>query len=172
MSAAAYSWRCACCGNEFTGLPMDLFFEEPFDWQSLDGETRRRSFLDEDFCEVRYGDGTVDRFIRCLLHLPVPELGEDFRFGVWMSVSERSWGIYLDGFGKGSYETGGCFGYLMHEIPDYPGSSGLHANVCFRPDDLRPIVELQDADHPLVAAQREGIDIAQVTRWAAMTHAA
>lgn len=171
MGAAAYSWRCACCGEEFTGLPMDIAFGEPVDWGALDTATRRRSFADEDFCEVRYADGAVDRFIRCLLHLPVPELGEDFRFGVWMSVSERSWDIYRNGFGDGRYETEGCFGYLMHDIPDYPGSFGLHADVWFRPDNLRPVVELHDIDHPLVLAQKGGADVAQVARWASMMHA-
>lgn len=149
---------------------MDLFFGEPVDWEALDRPTRRRSFVDEDFCEVRYADGAVDRFIRCLLHLPVPEFGDDFRFGVWISVSEQSWDIYRKGFGGGSYQTNGCFGYLMHDIPDYPGSFLLNADVWFQPNNLRPVVELHEVEHPLVAAQRNGVDVAQVARWASMTH--
>jgi hypothetical protein len=59
---------------------------------------------------------------------------------------------------------------LADKIPEYPNSSGLHANVWFRDGRQRPTVELQDADHPLVKAQRDGIDVMQIERWVASTH--
>jgi hypothetical protein len=170
MSAEAYHWRCACCGEEFTGLPMDIALGLPVDWDALDQETRAASQLDEDFCQVRNSDGEMDRFIRCLLPLPVPGISSEFRFGVWMSVSERSWAIYRMGFDDGVYSEEGCFGYLMNEVPDYQGSFLLHADVFFQPGKLRPKVVLQEAKHPLVAAQRHGIDLAQIQRWAAKMH--
>lgn len=147
---------------------MDAAFSAPVDWGELDDATRAASRLDSDFCRVRYPDGVTDRFIRCVLPLPVPELDAEFGFGVWMSVSERSWDVYEAGFDSGTYGQDGCFGYLMHEIPGFDGSRGLHADIWFRPDGLRPAVALRETDHPLFAAQRDGVSVAQVERWAAL----
>ena len=170
MSAEAYRWRCSCCGEDQTGLPMDIAMALPVNWDGLDPETRAASHLDADFCELRYSNGQVDRFIRCVLPLPVPRISSEFRFGVWMSVSERSWDIYRTGFDSGVYGVEGCFGYLMQEVPDYEGSYLLHADVFFQPGNLRPSVVLQEAEHPLVAAQRHGIEVEQIERWAALSH--
>jgi hypothetical protein len=133
MSAEAYRWRCACCGEEYSGLPMDMALASPVNWDNLDRETRAASQLDDDFCEVRYPNGEAHRFIRCVLPLPVHRIAGEFRLGVWMSVSERSWDIYRIGFDSGVYGEEGCFGYLMHEVPDYRGSFLLHADVFFQP---------------------------------------
>ena len=151
-------------------MPMDFALALPLDWDDLDPATRAASHLDEDFCEVRYSNGEVSRFIRCVLPLPVPRIASEFRFGVWISVSERSRDIYRIGFESGEYGEEGCFGYLMHEVPEYEGSYLLHANVFFQPEKLRPNVFLQDAEHPLVTAQRHGIEVAQIERWAALSH--
>jgi len=170
MSAEAYRWRCACCGEEQTGLPMDMAMALPFEWDGLDAETRAASHLDQDFCELRYSNGEVSRLIRCVLPLPVSSIAGEFRFDVWMSVSEKSWDTYRAGFESGVYGAKGCFAYLMHEAPDYEASYRLHADVFFQPEKLRPRVALQDANHPLVAAQRRGIEVAQIERWVALSH--
>ncbi|PBB94292.1 hypothetical protein CK215_02315 [Mesorhizobium sp. WSM3864] len=170
MSAEAYRWRCACCDQEFTGLPTDIAFGAPVNPDALDEVARSTFRKNDDFCVVSYATGQTDRFIRCLLPLPVPQLSEEFCFGVWMSVSERIWNVYRAGFDSGQYEDELCFGYLMHDIPEYPSSMHLHANVVFQPGNLRPRVFLHDADHPLVAAQREGVDVRQIERWVALTH--
>ncbi|MGF7005760.1 DUF2199 domain-containing protein [Aminobacter sp. BE322] len=170
MSAKAYRWRCSCCGEDHVGLPMDMMFGEPVDWDALDDATRAASTLDDDFCEVRHSTGEVDRFIRCLLPLPVPRMCSEFRLGVWMSVSERSWDIYGVGFASGTYAEDGCFGYLMHDVPDYSGSMFFNADVWFQPARLRPRVALHETDHPLFLAQRDGIEPAQIERWAALMH--
>lgn len=170
MGADVHRWRCSCCGEEQTGLPMDAHFGPPVDWASLDEAAQAASCFDDDFCYVQFPDGEITRLIRGLLPLPVPQLDSEFRFGVWVSISERSWDIYRAGFGHGTYAERGCFGYLVNTIPDYPASMHLHADVMFEPDGLRPTIHLHDADHPLVAAQRDGIDVAQVERWAAAMH--
>ena len=170
MGTEAHRWRCACCGEEQIGLPMDIAMALPVEWDDLDEETRAASHLDEDFCELRYSNGEVARLVRCVLLLPVPSISGEFCFGVWVSVSEGSWDIYKAGFDSGVYGAEGCFGYLMHEVPNYEGSYLRHANVFFKPDRLRPSVVLQDAEHPLVAAQRHGIAVSQIERWAALSH--
>lgn len=149
---------------------MDIAFDAPVDPDTFDDVARSTFRKNDDFCVVSYATRETDRFIRCLLPLPVPQLADEFCFGVWMSVSEKSWNVYRDGYDSGQYEEELCFGYLMHEIPEYPGSLLLHANVVFQPGNQRPNVYLHDAEHPLVAAQCDGVDVTQVERWVALTH--
>ncbi len=108
--------------------------------------------------------------IRCILPLPVPELDRQFRFGVWMSVSEDSWRIYEAGFKTGQYEKDICFSYLMHEIPDYEGSLNLECELRFQPDAKRPLVHIYEAEHPLYRAQQRGVTAAQVHAWIERVH--
>jgi hypothetical protein len=167
-----HRWTCTCCGEVMTGLPMDLHFEAPVDFSLLDRKSRKRSHIDTDFCEVNLSDGSTQRYVRALLPLPVPQLEDEFRFGVWVSVSEKSWTVYREGFATGHYSEAGCFGYLMHDIPDFEGSELLQCDVWFQPDGLRPVIELHHVDHPLVEAQQNGVEPRQVERWAALIHQA
>ena len=89
---------------------------------------------------------------------------------LWVSVSERSWEIYSAGYGIGTYDAEGCFGYLSNSLPDFKINIGLHANVWFQPDAFRPLLELHDGDHPLIDAQNNGISVSQLERWAAIMH--
>jgi hypothetical protein len=149
---------------------MSMGFDPPLVWGKLDEATRAASWADSDFCEINHSSGNTDRFILCVLPLPVPEIRAEFTFTVWVSVSEKSWAVYKDGYGSGSYAEQGCFGFLSNKIPDFESSTGLYTDVWFQPDGLRPLLELHETDHPLVKAQREGIDLAQIERWASMMH--
>lgn len=150
---------------------MAIGFDGPANWDGLDEAARANSSLDSDFCIIARPGGDTERYICGLLRLPVHGTeSEFFQWIVWLSVSEASWDAYRAGFGGGTYPQTGCFAYLMHEIPGFEGSLALPANVWFAPDGLRPTVELQDGDHPLVKAQQQGIDLSQIERWAALMH--
>jgi hypothetical protein len=149
---------------------MAIGFAAPAGWEELDEAARAESVLDSDLCMIARPGGEVERYICGLLRLPVAETDAEFQWIVWLSVSQPSWRVYLDGFGTGTYPQPGCFAYLMHEIPDFEGSLGLPANIWFQPDGLLPLVELQDGHHALVKAQQEGIGLSQIERWAAGMH--
>lgn len=162
-------WTCACCGKEFEGLPS-LAFDVPVQWDKLSRLEKWRSRKDSDFCEVTHNSGETDRFIRCVLPIPVPDINEEFTFGVWISVSETSWRNYRSGYETGEYPTERCFGYLMHEIPGYPSSTLLHCDVVFQPNNQRPRVELHETDHPLFAAQNDDVSKVQIDEWVSLGH--
>lgn len=149
---------------------MDLAFDAPVDWQTLDEQTTGQSHLSDDFCEVRYSGGEVDRFIRCLLPIPVRDAPDGFRFGVWMSVSERSWNVYSRGFGSGKYAERGCFGYLMHDLPGFRDTLLMPSDVIFQAENRRPLVFVHGLDSELFRAQRDGVDLAKVEEFAAAMH--
>lgn len=147
-----------------TGLPMDLGYSWP---DTYDPKSEQRATLNDDFCHIEHSEGDIDRAIRCVLNIPVLGVDDMFAFGVWMSVSQKSWDIYSAGFNNGSYEVDACFGYLLNSLPGSPTSLLLHANVTFGEGKSRPVVWLHDADHPIVEAQRNGVTLGQVEEWVA-----
>jgi hypothetical protein len=53
---------------------------------------------------------------------------------------------------------GPYFGWLCTKIPEYPDTVFLKTMVYQRPVGKRPVVELEETDHPLSVDQRNGID--------------
>ena len=162
MDLSNYKWTCKCCGQEKTGLPPALAFGVPDHWLQLEKAVREASKIDDDLCLIDKTDGTQNHYIRCVLELPLilPDASSgEFQFGVWMSVSERSWNIYLDGYDSGDYAEEGCFGYLSNLITAYPDSFNLPADVYFRSDSLRPLVVLHEGSNPFISDQRNGMNV-------------
>ena len=95
-----------------------------------------------------------------------PGIGFGICIDVWMSVSAASFEA-LDGSAPGP-PLEGCFGYLGNEIPGFPGSRDLPADLWFRSGEA--VVVLHNADHALVRAQRDGISLDAVIFLAEFLH--
>ncbi len=172
MLAQSYRWTCRCCGETRHGLPMDIGYEHPDGWLGLTRAERELSSLEAGSCIITHEDGKVEHYLLAAMPVPVPETGDEFRFMVWVSVSQKSWNAFRMATPTAGYEIAGCFGYLAHNLPDMPRSFGLHASVEFLDFGSLPVIYLHDHDHPLVDAQTNGVNLAQVERWAlaAMAH--
>ncbi len=157
-------WRCRRCGELHEGLPLDLAFDAPAYWYALSAEERAssESVLGDDLCVIR-GDDTADFFIRGVLPIPVPELADDFVYGVWTTLSERSYRRVLELWDDPRrVEEPPYFGWLSNRIPGYPDTLNLKARVHTRSLDRRPTIELEATDHPLAVEQSRGISEARV----------
>ena len=153
-------WRCASC-EEDHGWPFDLAAFVPDVWPHaeryeansalrLDGD-----FLSEDFCIL----GGKHFMVRATLPIPVIGLKDRFAFGCWTTLSRENFGRYVDGFDSGEYaEMGPWPGWLMNRLAGLSdGPEPLAVNVQPRPGRMRPELWVVDDDHPLGAAQRDGI---------------
>lgn len=149
---------------------MSMGFEPPLAWAKLDEATRAASWADSDFCEINDVSGETSRFIHCVLPLPVGEGDDEFTFTVWASVSERSWDVYRAGYGHGEYAEEGCFAFLVSQVPGFEASDHLPADLWFQPSGMRPVMILHRSAHPLVTAQADGINFAQIEHWASLMH--
>jgi hypothetical protein len=162
LDISSYKWTCKCCGVEKIGFPPALAFGAPDAWRELDQAVRDSSNIDDDFCLVEKPDGTRLHYIRCVMELPLilsdNSVGE-FQFGVWMSVSERSWNIYQDGYDTENFAEEGCFGYLSNQISAYPDSFNLPADVYFRKEGWRPLVLLHNGPNALIFDQQNGMRV-------------
>ncbi|WP_108879753.1 DUF2199 domain-containing protein [Anderseniella sp. Alg231-50] len=158
-------WRCPCCGLQHNGV-FDLACDAPDFWQGsrewLPNEKLFSSdnILTEDFCII---DGE-NFFIRCVLELPL--LGSDgqtFGFGVWSTLSKTNFDICVNTFDDGKQgHLGPWFGWFSNRLKGYPDTLNMKCQVYPLDERQRPTIELESSDHPLAAAQADGIDFDQL----------
>ncbi len=151
-----HKYKCPKCGLEHDELPA-IGFDEPYYFSILSNKEKAEiTELSSDFCIIRHHDQT-DRFIRAFLTIQVNDACEDLDYGIWVSVSEKTFNQYEAEFDNPS-ETRSYFGRISNEIKDYEQSTlGIHVNIETRLDGNRPELIPHESDHPLVAEWKSGI---------------
>ncbi|ACL55945.1 DUF2199 domain-containing protein [Methylobacterium nodulans] len=154
-----HAWTCACCGEQYSTLPLDFAADAPDYWYGLSAEERTSGVLTADLCTI----AGEYHFIRGCLELPIHGRSERLVFGVWVSFSEASMRRAAELWDAEVIEDEPPrFGWLSTNVRPYPRSLELKAAVHFRAGGLRPLVELEPSDHPLAREQREGISMNRV----------
>ena len=150
----SFGFRCACCGEYHVGMPS-FGWDWPIQYLAVpEGERARRVQLTTDTCVI--DDAWF--YVRGSLEIHVHGHDEPFSWGVWCSLSERSYARYLELFDDVERSEGEAFfGWLSSAVPGYPDTVNLKTRVHVRPWPTRPFVELEPTAHPLAVEQREGI---------------
>ncbi|WP_295127732.1 DUF2199 domain-containing protein [uncultured Chitinophaga sp.] len=148
-------YTCSACGKEHADWPA-LAFSSPFHYNCLTEEDKRSlAQIDTDFCVITYPDQT-DRFIRCVLIMPVNDHCESLHYGLWVSLSEKSFEDYKRNYGNSDHETS-YFGWLSNGLPGCDFVS-VPMTVYTQKNGSRPlIVPHKDFAHPLVTDYYGGI---------------
>jgi hypothetical protein len=133
---------CKNCGEEHEGWPA-LAFNSPDHYHNLsEDEKKNIAKISDDFCIIKNEDQT-DRFIRAVLFQKVNDHCQNLEYGVWVSLSEKSYKDYLDNFKSDDHE-GGYFGYLSNQIPGYENTLLIKTNVIVSKGNNRPEIIPQD----------------------------
>ena len=156
---------CGTCGKFHAELPMDFAADTPHPYLTIPTEERKaRCYLTSDVCVI---DGK-EFYIRGCLEIPVIDGPRSFVWGVWVSLSEKSFKRFIELWDyNGRAQEPPYFGWLCTGIPIYPKTLGLKTQVQIRPLNKRPFIELEPTDHPLAVEQRNGITMARVREIAA-----
>jgi len=102
-------------------------------------------------------------FVRGCIEIPVLDGVGPFIWGVWVSLSEKSFERMSELWESPDREgEPPHFGWLSTFLPGYPETLNLKTNVHTRLVGQRPSIELEPTDHPLAVEQREGITMARV----------
>jgi hypothetical protein len=160
---AGGTYVCATCGEEHEGPALSWSVGGPYP-----DRPRRKRLLrapevgTEDQLWVAFVTGKRS-FLRAQLLLPVVDGPHEFAYVVWVEVSRkqmrrarRLW-THPGRAAEPPWPV-----TLATRVPGYPPTDGLAATLRQRAPGLRPTVELDDADHPLVAEQRAGIRLDRV----------
>lgn len=157
-------FTCSCCGKEHEEWPA-LTYVSPTNYDALSDEDKDRiGEIDSDLCMIKHAD-QADRFIRCTLTQKVKDHCEDLEYGLWVSLSEKSFANYLENFENEQHETM-YFGWLSNSLPEYDFSNGsIPTTVFTRTGNSRPeIVPHEDFDHPFVYDYYNGISKEEAER--------
>lgn len=154
---------------------FDLFAFAPGFWEGSEeyepncNLRMEGDFLSEDFCVLR-GEHF---FVRCVFEIPVHGLEEKFGFGAWSTLSRRNFEIYIAGFDEGRYEDMSPWtGWFSNNIATFADARNQPCWVHPQLDRQRPVLSLEDDEHPLAMAQREGISAERILEiYAAYGHA-
>lgn len=82
------------------------------------------------------------------MEVPIAGAPEPFLWGIWVSLSERSFADYTAGLKSGQFD-GPYFSWLGNILPGYPSPVGLKAQTFPQPGNDRPLVRLEVSDHEL-----------------------
>jgi hypothetical protein len=148
-------WTCHRCGQEHEGVPLDWSFDGPAYW---DGPRAEGDYLAEDACVWTDDDGGRAFFVRGFLEIAIEDSEETLGYGVWSSLSERSFERVLalwDDPARTSEPP--YFGWLSNSLPGYPETLNLPLDVVTADLAQRPDLRLHSGDHPLVLEQERGI---------------
>ncbi|MGX7666651.1 DUF2199 domain-containing protein [Flavobacterium pedocola] len=151
-------FKCETCGKVHKELPA-IVFKAPFHYDALSEKDKNEiAEISDDFCVISYPEQT-DRFIRTVLSFQINDTCESLDYGVWVSVSEKTFNKYESNFKKDS-EPKTYFGMLCNDIIDYEESTlNLHVNIETQREGLRPEIIPHNSEHKLVSDWENGITI-------------
>ena len=160
-----FEYCCSCCGKIHRGAPSFAHKKPPAYFDVPVEERDARVTLDSDLCVIEPAEGTEGeplRFIRATIDIPIHDADEPFCWGVWVSVSARSFKEYVATYHRDQSDMG-CFGWLPanlagYELRDEDGFLEAYpCDVLWGSASERPTIELHEGDHRLFADQRDGI---------------
>ena len=154
---------CSKCGNEHDELPA-IAFHSPDYYEFLDDDDKKNiAEITDDFCVLKYPEQT-DRFIRTTLTLNIIDACEDLDYGIWVSVSEKTFDEYKAHFNNNK-EGIIYFGRISNWIPNYKESTlELHVNIETRANGIRPIIIPHESEHELIKDWEQGITIEEAEK--------
>jgi len=166
-------FTCSTCGEEHDLANVTFGTEAPDQWSKLTEDERQASELGGEQCVIKT-NSEEGYFVRALLEIPVQSRNQVFTWGVWCSLSKKSFLEVADHWHDDNrVNTGPNFGWLCTSIPGYAPTMFLKCQVHQQAVGIRPLVELEATDHELSLHQRNGITIGELQQIiAGILHAA
>ncbi|MFC6996483.1 DUF2199 domain-containing protein [Rufibacter roseus] len=143
-------YTCPNCGQYHDSWPA-LAYSSPWHYNNLSSEKQETiGWLKGDFCTITYEDQT-DRFIRVVMTIPVNDHCEDLDYGLWVSVSEKTFLDYQQNYHNEQHEAS-YFGYVSNCLMGYEDDVlDVPSTVVTQADGIRPhVFPHEDFKHPLV----------------------
>ena len=164
-----FQFTCSSCGQIHRGMPT-FGFSFPIQYLDIPNtEREQRVSLNPNECVI--DDQWF--FVRGSIEIPVHESPEPLIWGVWVSLSERSFKTFRDFFQQPKKPYPGPFlGWLASDMRPYEETCvNLKTRTHVRDSQMRPSIELEPTHHRLAVEQREGISVQRVAEiYALMVH--
>jgi hypothetical protein len=156
-------FTCSECGQVHSGWPA-LAYNSPAFYHDLTPEQKASNAeLNSDFCVVEI-DNETSYFIRVTLFQKVADSDEMLEYGLWASLSEKSYKDYCENYSDEN-QSGSYFGWLANDLPEYELSGIIPTNVNLQNGNQRPeMVPHTGTNHQFVIDYYEGISSHEAQR--------
>ncbi|WP_223558936.1 DUF2199 domain-containing protein [Chryseobacterium lathyri] len=146
---------CECCGEEREDWPA-IAYNAPVFYSDLNEEDAGNSELTSDLCIIENQEYTY-LFIRTVMVQEVSDSCQDLEYGIWVSLSEKSFNEYVENYNNKAFEAE-YFGWLSTYLPDYDFEESIPTTVVVNNNIGRPFVfPHQSYEHPFVHDFYNGI---------------
>ena len=152
------TFQCQKCGQTHKSGWPSLTYSSPYYFSVLSTEDQNKiAIIDTDFCVIKHED-QVHRFIRCVLKQKVIDHCLELEYGLWVSLSEKSFQDYLDHYDDNHHEVT-YFGWLANFLPEYKNNNGsIPMTVYTQAGNSRPmLIPHENHDHAFVYDFYHGI---------------
>jgi hypothetical protein len=156
--------KCRCCDQEIDWPPLDYGVAAPWrDFIASEEDFDKQVRLKPDYCVIR--DEIF--FLRCNVMIPVIDSTETFAWGVWCSVSAKSFDRIMELWDSPTQaDEPPFFGWLMTVLPGYSEPT-MHAKSSIQLQGPAVVPQVHVIpDHPLGQEQLSGITWARVEEFA------
>lgn len=156
LRQARFRYKCATCDQIHEGLP-DITFEMPDVCFDIGTQKRaEQALLTTDFCIL---EGR-QYFVRCVIEAPVHGFSQRFGWGVWCKVDWKDYKLCWDRFEESNNDDLlPIHATLANNLRRYPDTLGRACTIHLQNDRMRPLVLVDNPDHPLAVHQREGMPL-------------
>lgn len=150
----AFRYTCSCCGELHEGSPS-FGYKAPDAWLSQPEAVQKKGQIGSDLCFYEDEDGK-HYFARTVIEVPIHGIDEPFTWGVWVSLSEKSYNHYIDTWEQAEPDYG-YFGWVCNRLPYYDNTYALATDVYPQNGGNRPLLHLHETEHALYHDFKNGI---------------
>jgi hypothetical protein len=150
-----FEFKCGTCDKIHQGTPT-FGYDFPINYLDVPNEQKEeRCFLTSDTCVI----DNEFFFVRGCVEIHVHGEKEPFIWGVWVSLSEKSFFRFQEFYEVAERnQEPPFFGWLNTCFADYATEDDfLKTNVYLRNNGIRPYIDIEPTNHRLAIEQREGI---------------
>lgn len=153
-----FEYKCVCCNEFQRGTPAYGYDMPIFYFDVPEDEREARIYLDADTCAI---DNKLF-FVKGILDIPIHGASEPLTWGVWVSQSVEEFHLYRETMGTDRIGQI-SFGWLAITMPGYNdldergNTVQLKCDVKGQAAGQRPVIQVQECDHPLYRDQYDGI---------------
>jgi hypothetical protein len=156
------SWHCSTCGETHGDFPLSFAADFPDNYANLgDADRAARTIIGSDQCVI----DEEQFYLRGCLEIPIQGSDEIFMWGLWALLKPADYAGISDSWEEeGRDQKHGPYkGRLANSLKSYPVDTfNLRLTIKLRSVGERPLFFIDESDHPLAVAQRQGMTRRQV----------
>jgi hypothetical protein len=160
--------RCSVCGAEHKVVDLEPSFSRPDEVVALPAELRaQRVKEDDDLCSMSGVDSPDRYFVRCVLPVPLLDVGRSFNWGLWAEVGRAAFERVVELWRDPNQALEPAMAATVaNQVPLSPDTRGLAVQMHLISPTARASLRVGSDDaHPFSVECRQGVTVHRLLEW-------